>query len=248
MGGEKMKFAVLFITIICLLSGCAAGKEKSVVAFGDSNTRGSNWDYRDYPKAQQWVNILKTAERGRLTVINAGIGGQTTEDARLRFQSDVLDRKPQYLFIMFGTNDAGILTGDQPRVSKKRFKENLTYFINESRNHGIKPILMTCIPVIEGNGTHHLYYYSRYKASAFKEKGGARKWHNSYNGVTRQVAAELKVPLVDNWKHFMRADGGKDTDRALIQSGLIDPSGNHMTPKGARILIEGIKNGRVLER
>lgn len=199
-------------------------------------------------RRKEWVNILKTAERGRLTVINAGIGGQTTEDARLRFQSDVLERKPQYLFIMFGTNDAGILTGDQPRVSKKRFKENLTYFINESRNHGIKPILMTCIPVIEGNGTNHLYYYSRYKASAFKEKGGARKWHNSYNSVTRQVAAELKVPLVDNWKHFIRADGGKDTDRALIQSGLIDPSGNHMTPKGARILIEGIKNGRVLER
>ncbi|KXZ18423.1 SGNH/GDSL hydrolase family protein [Bacillus nakamurai] len=243
-----MKYAVLFIAMICLLSGCAGDREKNVVAFGDSNTRGSNWDYRDYPKAQQWVNILNTAERGHLSIVNAGIGGQTTEDARLRFQSDVLDRKPEYLFIMFGTNDAGILTKNKPRVSKERFKENLTYFINESRKHGIKPVLMTCIPIIEGNGTHHLFYYSRYKASAFKTKGGARKWHNSYNGITRQVAKNLKVPLVDNWKHFIRADGGKDTDEALIQSGLIDPSGNHMTPKGARIVYEGIKNGRVLER
>ncbi|TDH74771.1 SGNH/GDSL hydrolase family protein, partial [Acinetobacter baumannii] len=83
-----------------------------------SNTRGSNWDYRDYPKAQQWVNILKTAERGNLDILNAGIGGQTTEDARLRFQTDVLDPKPKHLFIMFGTNDAGILAEGKPRVSK----------------------------------------------------------------------------------------------------------------------------------
>ncbi len=165
-----MKFAVLFITIICLLSGCAAGKKKVLSRSATAIRAVPTGIIVIIRRRDEWVNILKTAERGRLTVINAGIGGQTTEDARLRFQSDVLDRKPQYLFIMFGTNDAGILTGDQPRVSKKRFKENLTYFINESRNHGIKPILMTCIPVIEGNGTHHLYYYSRYKASAFKEK------------------------------------------------------------------------------
>lgn len=84
-------FFILFL-LLFVTAGCEGRGYEDVVAFGDSNTRGSNWDYRDYPKAQQWVNILKTAERGKLDILNAGIGGQTTEDARLRFQTDVLDQ------------------------------------------------------------------------------------------------------------------------------------------------------------
>ncbi|MGK9428375.1 SGNH/GDSL hydrolase family protein [Bacillus atrophaeus] len=243
-----MKQICILFLLVLVTAGCEGRGYEDVVAFGDSNTRGSNWNYRDYPKAQQWVDILKTAERGNLDILNAGIGGQTTEDARLRFESDVLDQMPVYVFIMFGTNDAAILAQGKPRVSKTRFKENLTYFIEESRKHKIKPILMTCIPIIEGNGKHHLFYYSRYKSSMFQSKGGARKWHNSYNDITREVAKNLNVPLVDNWKNFIKAEGGNETDEALIQSGLIDPSGNHMTPKGARIIFEGIKDGRVLQQ
>lgn len=85
-------------------------------------------------KRKEWVNILKTAERGNLDILNAGIGGQTTEDARLRFQTDVLDQKPKHLFIMFGTNDAAILAEGKPRVSKARFRENLVYFIKKAEN------------------------------------------------------------------------------------------------------------------
>ncbi|MCY8856120.1 SGNH/GDSL hydrolase family protein [Bacillus atrophaeus] len=243
-----MKQICILFLLVLVTAGCEGRGYEDVVAFGDSNTRGSNWNYRDYPKAQQWVDILKTAERGNLDILNAGIGGQTTEDARLRFESDVLDQKPEYVFIMFGTNDAAILAQGKPRVSKTRFKENLTYFIEESKKHKINPILMTCIPIIEGNGKHHLFYYSRYKSSMFQSKGGARKWHNSYNDITREVAENLNVPLVDNWKNFIKAEGGNETDEALIQSGLIDPSGNHMTPKGARIIFEGIKDGRVLQQ
>lgn len=53
-------------------------------------------------------------------------------------------------------------------------------------------------------------------------------------------------PLVDNWKAFIR-EAGEDSDRALIQSGLIDPSGNHMTPKGARIIYNEIKEREVIK-
>ena len=116
------------------------GRSRKVVAFGDSNTRGSNWQFRDYPKAEKWVNLLQTSLQGQYKINNAGIGGETTEDARFRFRKDVLDKQPAYLFIMFGTNDAAILTKGLPRVSKKRFKENLYYFVKESRRRGIEPV------------------------------------------------------------------------------------------------------------
>ena len=91
-----------------------------------------------------------------------------------------------------------------------------------------------------------MYYYSRYKSAYFAERGGARAWQNSYNDITRQVAEKQQVPLVDNWKAFIR-EAGEDSDNALIQSGLIDPSGNHMTPKGARIIYNEIKERDVIK-
>lgn len=104
---------------------------------------------------------------------------------------------------------------------------------------------MTCVPVVEG-GKKGLYYYSRYKSSYFAGRGGARAWQNSYNDITREVAKDEQVPLVDNWKAFIR-EAGEDSDHALIQSGLIDPSGNHMTPKGARIIYNEIKERDVIK-
>ncbi|KEP27013.1 hypothetical protein BA70_15105 [Bacillus zhangzhouensis] len=77
--------------------------QESVIAFGDSNTRGSNWDFRDYPTSEKWVNLMKNVERGQIQVKNAGIGGQTTEDAKLRFEQDILKQKPTYVLIMFST-------------------------------------------------------------------------------------------------------------------------------------------------
>ncbi|MFJ5964787.1 SGNH/GDSL hydrolase family protein [Bacillus sp. NPDC093026] len=240
-----MKKCILLFMLICVVNGCSKPVHESIIAFGDSNTRGSNWDFRDYPTSEKWVNLIKNGERGEIQVMNAGIGGQTTEDAKLRFEQDILNQKPTYVFIMFGTNDAAILDGKHPRVTKKRFKENLSYFISESRKEGIIPILMTCVPIVEG-GKKGLYYYSRYKPSYFTKRGGARAWQNSYNDITREVAKEQNVPLVDNWKAFIQK-AGENSDRALIQSGLIDPSGNHMTPKGARIIYNEIKERDVMK-
>ncbi|MEH6974276.1 MULTISPECIES: SGNH/GDSL hydrolase family protein [unclassified Bacillus (in: firmicutes)] len=239
------KCFVIALAFLLLLSGCREKHTKKIVAFGDSNTRGSNWQFRDYPKAEKWVNLLQTSVRGKYDIENAGIGGETTENARLRFQRDVLDKRPSYLLIMFGTNDAAILGKGVPRVSKKRFKENLYYFVKKSRQSGIEPVLMTCLPLVEGSG-NNIFYYARYRAASFDQYGGARKWHDSYNDVTRETARKLHVPLIDNWKNIVNKAGGA-TDENLIKSGFIDPSGNHLTPKGARIIFEGIDKSRVIK-
>lgn len=95
------------------------GRSQKVVAFGDSNTRGSNWQFRDYPKAEKWVNLLQTSLQGQYKINNAGIGGETTEDARLRFRKDVLDDEPAYLFIMFGTMMQQSCERAAARIEKK---------------------------------------------------------------------------------------------------------------------------------
>ena len=48
------KSLVMVLVFLLLLSGCGEDDPRKVVAFGDSNTRGSNWQFRDYPKAEKW--------------------------------------------------------------------------------------------------------------------------------------------------------------------------------------------------
>ena len=104
---------------------------------------------------------------------------------------------------------------------------------------------MTCLPISRRKRGQHLYY-AEYRASSFEKYGGARKWHDSYNDVTRETARELDVPLIDNWKNIVKKAGGA-TDEKLIHSRFIDPSGNHLTPKGARIIFEGINKSKIIK-
>ncbi|PCI01586.1 MAG: hypothetical protein COB81_06970 [Flavobacteriaceae bacterium] len=126
-----------------------------IVCFGDSTT-----DATFIPKdAKHQVNYkhlkvfsqilgdeLASLLDKKLEVINSGISGDTTEDAKHRFQSDVLDHNPDIVFIQFGANDQSIrqdLGKSTANVSLDSFRENLLYFITELKKTGCKIILMT---------------------------------------------------------------------------------------------------------
>ena len=134
-GGTNEKSLVMVLVFLLLLSGCGEDDPRKVVAFGDSNTRGSNWQFRDYPKAEKWVNLLQTSLQGQYKINNAGIGGETTEDARFRFRKDVLDKQPAYLLSCSEQMMQQFLRKGC-RAYPKRFKENLYYFVKESRRRG----------------------------------------------------------------------------------------------------------------
>lgn len=215
---------------------------ETIVTFGDSNTAGTNWETNGYDESTKWVNLVAAAEPD-MAVINAGVGGNTSSAARLRYQTDVLSKNPKVITIMFGTNDAVILdsTG-KPKVSKSQFKDNLNYFITEAHKQQAGVILMTEPPIIErGEG----YYYSRHNYKNYYRYGGylgfngARAFHDSYNDITREVAAERGVDLVDNYRNIVTEAGG-ESDLMLKASGLIDGSGTHLTPSGAGVVYRGV--------
>ncbi len=94
----------------------AAAWPRKIVAFGDSTTapRGNLKVYAD---------ILRDELTG-VQVINAGVGGNTTSMARLRFEADVLTHAPDLVLIQFGINDSAIDVSRgaaQPRVSRETY-------------------------------------------------------------------------------------------------------------------------------
>ena len=84
---------------------------QKLVFIGDSNT-DTEYRTRAVPYGYGYVMMchafLEASHPGMgLTFVNRGNDGDTILDLERRWQSDVLDEQPDWLFVMIGTNDAG---------------------------------------------------------------------------------------------------------------------------------------------
>ncbi len=75
--------------------------------------------------------------------VGRGISGQTTSEMLVRFRRDVLDLKPQYVFIMAGTNDIAQNNGI---IFLENILGNLESMVELAKIHRIKPILCSVLP------------------------------------------------------------------------------------------------------
>jgi len=78
-----------------------------------------------------WTRLVEVAARLRhpdwsMTFINAGIGGNTVEDALARLEVDVLAHQPTVVFVNFGMNDASY----PPGSSGGAFEQHMTTLLD----------------------------------------------------------------------------------------------------------------------
>ncbi|MFA6931743.1 MAG: GDSL-type esterase/lipase family protein [Lentisphaeria bacterium] len=109
----------------------------TVICFGDSLTAAKDG----------YVTMLQNKLKD-YHVINAGRGGDKTPWALTRFQSDILDRKPDALLIFLGANDAAVGRGcwaDEPVVSVDAYRCNLIWMCHLAKLQGIRKISI-CTP------------------------------------------------------------------------------------------------------
>jgi len=171
-------------------------KPGGIVMFGDSTTasRGSLKVYADR------VEIALQGIGSSLGVHNAGIGGNTTRDARKRMQTDVLQYKPRLVVMQFGINDSAVDVwknppATMPRVPLAEYLLNLRIMITAAQNAQAKVILMTTNPLRWTSKLRELYGKPPYNADA--EDGFESLNLTKYNEALRKLATELKLPLVD---------------------------------------------------
>jgi lysophospholipase L1-like esterase len=232
---KKIMVSLLAISVMSLgfVTSALGANGNVTVAFGDSNTQGANWESNNYDPAKKWVNKLQLNR----PMINSGIAGNTTGMGKARLQS-ILNQNPKTVTIMFGTNDGLLRADSTPKTSYKKFESDLNYMVDMLQSKKINVVLMTTTPVIEeGKG----YFYSRHNKNLYSKYGGAREFQDNYNDITRKIAREQGVPLVDTYRTFLRYTGGIDTDKSWIDSGLIDSSGTHLSAYGAEVLYRTVK-------
>ncbi|MDD5431342.1 MAG: GDSL-type esterase/lipase family protein [Candidatus Pacebacteria bacterium] len=131
------KFQFLGIALVLIISALVIWypriqfrQDKIVVAFGDSLTRG----YGVVPPERNYVVYL--SDYIHLPIINAGHSGDTTSDALIRLQADVLDKKPDIAIVFLGGND--FFEGYTSEV----IAANLKTIVHKIQSNGAKVILV----------------------------------------------------------------------------------------------------------
>lgn len=202
-------------------------KQNKMVLFGDSTTavRGALNIYGKHLE-KEFVNY---------TIINAGVGGNTTDMAKVRFEKDVLKHNPKIVMIQFGINDSCFDVWkkppvNQPRVTLDKYEENIKSFIKSLKENGVKIILMTPNPCRWTAGLRKLYNKAPYKID------DADGWNVSLvNNAkkVREIADAEKLPLVDVYAEFQNYDKKKGQDMNDL---LLD--GMHPNNKGHKIIAD----------
>jgi acyl-CoA thioesterase-1 len=193
-----------------------------IVMLGDSITQigegpgGYVWLVRHY------MNALYPAQN--IEVINAGISGNRSNDMLARYQTDVLDRKPDLVTISVGVNDVwhGFYDnhplGDGPRgIKLEDYRRNVEELVTKAEAIGARVVMLSATPIYEEFGNNE----------------NAKQAH--YNAALRDIARHHHLVYVDYQKpmreivtSYRKRTGGRDN--------FLTVDGVHMNAEGNKVM------------
>lgn len=173
-------------------------KPGGIIMFGDSTTA-----YRPGTVKKVYSVRVEEALQGvgsSVAVHNAGIGGNTTRDARKRFEHDVLRHRPKVIVMQFGINDSAVDVwktppATAPRVPLTEYLKNVRAMISAAKLQKARVILMTTNPLRWTPKLKDMYGQPPYDSD--KEDGFDSAQLAAFNEALRKLAVELSLPLVD---------------------------------------------------
>ena len=130
------------------------------------------------------------APQDRIRVVNMGTSGDTTRDLLARWQTDLLDLKPDWVTILIGINDVwrqfdtSLLTENQ--VPPEEYQENLRRLVEST------------LPAVKG-----MVLLSPYFMEPNREDPMRRRM-DEYGGIMARIAQEYQLPFVDLQAEFDR--------------------------------------------
>ena len=197
---------------------CADNKTGPVtIAFlGDSVTHGyfesikdmhGNCDFEAVYHNQLKLMLNKLFQRRPINIINAGVGGQNSEQAYERLNRDVISKNPDLTVVCFGLNDVG--------GTIERYVNSLDNIFKDIKAAGSEVIFMTPnmlnTYVALDVPTDSLKQYAE-KMAKYQNEGRM----DEYIGQAKECAKRNDVPVCDcysKWKKLFQS--GIDTTMLL---------------------------------
>lgn len=173
------KRLILFPVILLLFQGCTQ-KPVDVYMIGDSTM--ANKPSKANPE-KGWGQMFGLYFNEKVTIHNHAMNGRSSKSFidEGRWQAVLDSLKPgDYVFIQFGHNDQKSHDSTRYTEPHTTYKMNLTKFVQESRDKGANPILLTSV-----------------MRRRFDEEGKFYDTHGEYPDAVRNLAEEMNVPLID---------------------------------------------------
>ena len=207
-------------TLQDVAAGTGAGTARSIlVCIGDSITAGSPF-YKSTttpPTLAEDIYSWVAYIRGKLgrTVVNKGIGGQTSAELLARFDTDVIAQKPTHCIIECGINDC---VQPEKLQTLEQTQANIIQMVTKCRTAGIVPLIMVPTPT---------------RASVLGGTANAgidaiRAWEYTY-------AASEGITLIDAYNQFIHATAGTIIT-SMLSEDLLHPSADGYVRLGQETL------------
>jgi lysophospholipase L1-like esterase len=188
----------------------------TILFFGDSLTALAVKD-KNVPEGKGYVPLVREALKEKGVAVDAvATGGHKVTDLLKRVEADVISKKPTYVVIQIGVNDAS------RGVTPDEFRSQLLELIGKLEAAGARVIQCTCTCRLEGYNPGN-------------EKGMDRKL-DALAEVARGIAREKKLPLVDLRKAFL--EYWKKHNPENQPKGFLTYDGNHWTEAGHRYVAD----------
>ena len=178
-------------------------------------------------------------------MVNAGVPGNTTADARARFDKDVLGHKPSLVIIQFGLNDAAVDVWKNPpatrsRVSREDYEKNLRYFVRTLKERRAQVLLMTPNACRWTQKILKLYGKPPYRPD---DPDGFNVIVKEYVKSVGRIAEQERVPLIDIFQAFQ---GYAKRPSQTMDELLVD--GMHPNSKGQRLVADLLLDSEALRK
>jgi lysophospholipase L1-like esterase len=192
-------------------------KPVKVIFFGDSITRAGL-------ETEGYITLMKNALRGKTNpefeLIGAGIGGNKVYDLFLRFEEDVLSKKPDVVVMYVGVNDVWHKQSSQTGTDPDKFIAFYTAMIKKLQTAGIRVI--ACTPAAIGERTDF----------SNAQDGDL----NRYSNIIRDLAKKYSCSLVDLRKAFL--DYNLKNNLENKESGILTTDRVHLNPAGNKLVAD----------
>src|SRR4051812_39949482 len=191
-----MRYCLFLLLLTALAAGVCAKKPVTIFLAGDSTMARKLPEKR--PETGWGEALPKFFREGAVRIENRAQNGRSTRTfiEQNLWQGIINDvKKGDYVLIEFGHNDSA---QDKPDryTPPEDYRANLARFVREARERGAIPVLLT--PVVRRR---------------FDRDGRFQESHGVYTGLVREVAAELKVPLIDMYAK---------SEKALVRYGPVE--------------------------
>lgn len=189
-------------------------KGDRIIFFGDSLTSLAIKD-ANVPEGKGYVPLVRAALKDSEVEVDAvATGGHKVTDLLKRVDKDVLAKKPTYVVIQIGVNDASA------GVTPELFKAQLTELIDKLQQGEAQVIQCTCTCRIEG----------------YDPENAMDKKLDALAEVARAIAKEKQLRLVDLRQAFI--DYWKTNNPENKPKGFLTYDGNHWTETGHKYVAE----------